>query len=244
MSIKPRKWLLFDADTKILRETQPLNTKWMRQRYFYVEKCKDASTIGIVVGTLTAKGYLDVVKHIQQLAKNRGVRSYLISVGKVNPAKLANFAEIDCFVLVGCPENNTYSSKDFYKPLVSVFEVEMALNPAWHLQFPDTYSTEFKDVLPDGKLFRDMTGIEVIENDISLVTGRVRNYQKSDVMGSVQSTEILERSRNEVSVGSSGEQFRERSWQGLDPALGQHKPSSIEKGRSGIAIKYSENVIE
>ena len=38
-------------------------------------------------------------------------KSYTISVGKLNPAKLANFMEIECFVLVACPENSVIDAK-------------------------------------------------------------------------------------------------------------------------------------
>ena len=38
-------------------------------------------------------------------------KSYTITVGKLNPAKLGNFLEIECFVLVACPENSLVESK-------------------------------------------------------------------------------------------------------------------------------------
>lgn len=34
-----------------------------------------------------------------------------MAVGKLNPAKLANFMEVECFVLVACPENTLIDSK-------------------------------------------------------------------------------------------------------------------------------------
>lgn len=40
-----------------------------------------------------------------------GKKSYTISVGRLNPAKLANFAEVECFVLVGCAEGGVVDSK-------------------------------------------------------------------------------------------------------------------------------------
>ena len=36
---------------------------------------------------------------------------YTIAVGKLNPAKMANFMEIDIFVLVACPENSLMDSQ-------------------------------------------------------------------------------------------------------------------------------------
>lgn len=42
---------------------------------------------------------------------NAHKKSYTISVGKLNPAKLANFLEIECFILVACPENSVVEAK-------------------------------------------------------------------------------------------------------------------------------------
>jgi diphthamide biosynthesis protein 2 len=47
-------------------------------------------------------------------------------VGKVNVAKLANFMEIDVFVLVACPENSLLDSKEFFKPIVTPHEMQCA----------------------------------------------------------------------------------------------------------------------
>ena len=209
----------------------------MRRRYFYVEKCKDAQSIGIVVGTLAAKGYLELVKHIQSLARTHGKRTYLLSVGKVNPAKLANFQEIDCFVLIACPENNLYTSRDFYKPLLSVFDVEMALNPAWHTELPAIYCTDFRELLPEGKLYRDFVGKQIIESDVSLVTGKIRRPM-NDVEDTSNNAGTLQETKNHQLMISNS-QFHNRSWTGLDPALGQNEPVKVKDGRSGLAIRYS-----
>lgn len=246
-TLKAKCWYIYDEKEGKIEEVAPFKTNWMRKRYFYIEKCKDAQSIGIVVGTLTTKGYLDVVKHIQNLTKKHGIRSYMISVGKINPAKLANFSEIDCFVLVGCPENTIYNSRDFYKPLITVFELEMALNPAWHLEMPESYCSDFKEMLPNGKLFRDSEGMEVVENDVSLVSGRIRN-KLNDFDEHIQtnggSKDVAIRGNHDVSIISSSDAFNARSWQGLDPALGQDQPAVIEQGRSGLAITYSENMTD
>lgn len=213
----------------------------MKRRYYYIEKCKDAQSLGIVVATLTAKGYLDVVQHIQKLAKIRGVRTYLISVGKVNPAKLANFLDIDCFVLIGCPENKLITSRDFYKPLVSTFEVEVAFNPAWRQQVPDRYFVEFKEVLPNGKLYREFGDVGVEESDVSLVSGKVRLTNLTDSTNEVDDENaLMERTNLELMHMDSHSTFQNRSWTGLEPALGKSSPAKVVEGRSGIAMKYDE----
>jgi diphthamide biosynthesis protein 2 len=243
MSIKCKRWILFDIADNSMREIQGMDTKFIMRRSHYVEKCKDAQTLGIVVGTLTTKGYLDIIKHIQELATKRNVKTYIFSVGKVNPAKLANFSDVDCFVLVGCSENNLYNSRDFYKPLISVFEAEMALNPAWNHQVPDTYSTDFREVLPEGKLYRSSHGVQAMDTDISLVTGKVRGYRSEEGAsfdgnfdGAVQ-----ERGKNQIAELSSIGKLNERTFRGLDPALGKDEPAKIEPGRKGIPIKYDED---
>lgn len=215
----------------------------MKRRYFYIEKCKDAQSIGIVVATLTAKGYLDVVTHIQKLAKIRGVRTYVISVGKVNPAKLANFLDIDCFVLIGCPENKLITSREFYKPLLSTFEVEVALNPVWRHQMPDRYFVEFKEVLPNGKLFREFNELTVGESDVSLVTGKIRFAKLNETakIDDDSQNALLKRDNLQLIQMDSQSSFQNRSWTGLDPALGKSSPVKIVQGRSGIAMKYDDD---
>lgn len=242
-STPAKSWLSYDPERNILKEvSSPLATNWMRRRNFFIEKCKDAQSLGIVIGTLSAKGYLDIVTHIQTLARSRGIRTYFLSVGKVNPAKLGNFLEIDCFVFVGCPENNIYTSRDFHKPLLSVFEVELSLNPAWHEQFPDFYCLNLKEILPSGKYHRDGADAKTDEFDVSLVTGRVRSLRTADAKEANENGGLqLEKKCNQLMESSSSSTFQDRTWTGLDQSLGKEEPVKITKGRSGIPIKYSEN---
>lgn len=81
------------------------------RRYAAVEKAKDADVIGIVVGTLGVSSYLPLISQLRKLIAARHKKAYTLAVGKLNPAKLANFLEIECFVLVACPENSLIDSK-------------------------------------------------------------------------------------------------------------------------------------
>jgi Putative diphthamide synthesis protein len=60
---------------------------------------------------LELASYLPLITHIRELVSRKRKKSYTISVGKLNPAKLANFMEIECFVLVACPENSIVEAK-------------------------------------------------------------------------------------------------------------------------------------
>lgn len=55
--------------------------------------------------------YLPLISRIRKLLARAQKKSYTISVGKLNPSKLANFLEIECFVLIACPENSLIDSR-------------------------------------------------------------------------------------------------------------------------------------
>lgn len=127
------------------RETLNVNRALMRRLYL-VERARDARVVGILVGTLGVAGYLDVLQHLRQLVRRAGKRSYTLCVGKPNPAKLANFLEVDIFVLVACAQNSLLDSSDYYRPIVTPYELELACNPA--REWTGNYLTDFRDLLP------------------------------------------------------------------------------------------------
>ncbi|EDV93315.1 2-(3-amino-3-carboxypropyl)histidine synthase subunit 2 [Drosophila grimshawi] len=236
------QWHILDGATATLSAKNPLTAQYIRRRYYYIEKCKDAQTLGLIVATLSAVGYLDVVTRLQTMAKSRGVKTQLISVGRINPAKLANFLEIDCFVLIGCPFNNMYNSKEYYKPIVSVFEAEMALNPAWHMKYPEAYVTDFKQLLPEGRSFLSFDADAVQVQDVSLVSGRMRGATGSgDDAVETASNTVATQAKMALMTTDTGLTFEDRTWQGLDPMLGQTEPAKLQQGLSGIPIKYSHD---
>jgi len=70
---------------------------------------------------LGSASYLPLISRIRKLLAQAQKKSYTISVGKLNPSKLANFLEIECFVLVACPENSLIDSKVCrYRPLPQI----------------------------------------------------------------------------------------------------------------------------
>ena len=92
--------------------------KLLMRRYAVVQRARDADIFGILVGTLGVASYLPLISHIRKMLSNGRKKSYTISVGKLNPAKLANFAEVECFVLVACPENSLIDAKVRFPPFV------------------------------------------------------------------------------------------------------------------------------
>lgn len=63
-------------------------------RYYLVQRAREAGVIGIVVGTLGVQRYGSVVRSLRKMVEDAGRKAYTLAVGKVNVAKLANFAEV------------------------------------------------------------------------------------------------------------------------------------------------------
>lgn len=68
-------------------------------------------TIRIVTMGGFVASYLNIIDHLKRIIRASGRKSYLFVMGKLNVAKMANFMEIDCYVLVSCPENSLIDSK-------------------------------------------------------------------------------------------------------------------------------------
>ncbi|KAI9831158.1 MAG: hypothetical protein M1819_005246 [Sarea resinae] len=101
----------------------------LSRRYGLLTSLTTAPILGILINTLSVKNYLHIVTHIQRLIAAAGKKSYTFVVGKVNAAKVANFSEIAGWVVVGCWESSLVESKDFWRPVVTPFELELALQP-------------------------------------------------------------------------------------------------------------------
>ncbi|KAG0010746.1 Diphthamide biosynthesis protein 2 [Entomortierella chlamydospora] len=137
-------------------ESAQVNRALMR-RYFLVQKAKDADVIGIAVGTLGVASYMTMIQHLKALIESKGKKAYTFVMGKLNVAKMANFMEIDCFVYVACPENSLIDSKEFYRPIVTPYELEIALSKS--REWTGEYVTDFQQLLPDD----DKIGVDKIK---------------------------------------------------------------------------------
>lgn len=100
----------------------------LRRRYGLVIQLATASIIGILVNTLSVRNYMDTIGALKAQIAAAGKKSYTIVVGKLNAAKLANFAEIDGWVVVGCWESGLVENQEeLWKPVITPFELRLAL---------------------------------------------------------------------------------------------------------------------
>ncbi|KAL6071145.1 Diphthamide biosynthesis protein 2 [Balamuthia mandrillaris] len=238
------EFLRFSPKTsKLDKETLQVN-RTLSKRYFLVEKTKDADIIGIVVGTLGVDKYLDIIEHLKLVIKDAGKKHYLLAVGKLNPAKLANFEHVDIFVLVACPENSLVDSKDFYKPIVTPFELEVALVKG--KKWTGDFVTDFRHVLP-GLAATDKEQEEEEEDSegedsprFSLIDGKLK-ASKAQEAEATQGKELANVSteRGLVQVKSAAYHLSTREWKGLEQKLGETPVALAVEGRSGLPKGYT-----
>jgi diphthamide biosynthesis protein 2 len=119
----------------------------LRRRYALVTSLTTVSTWGILINTLSVKNYLGIVEHVKTQISDDGKKSYLFVMGKLNAAKVANFSEIGGWVVIGCWESSLIDSKDFYKPVITPFELELALQSDSERLWTGQWSGDFQAVL-------------------------------------------------------------------------------------------------
>jgi diphthamide biosynthesis protein 2 len=124
MHIYPTQHINGSGTTKSLLASTSLI---LRRRYALITSLTTVSIWGVLINTLSVKNYLHMVDHVRHKIAAAGKKSYLFVVGKLNAAKVANFSEIGGWVVIGCWESSLVDSKDFYKPVITPFELELAL---------------------------------------------------------------------------------------------------------------------
>lgn len=121
----------------------------LRRRYAILTSVSSASVIGILINTLSVKNYLSVVEHVKRQINAAGKRSYTFVVGKINAAKIANFSEIDGWVVIGCWESSLIDNKDFWKPVLTPFELDLALQKDEDRIWTGKWISDFQSLLDE-----------------------------------------------------------------------------------------------
>ncbi|KAG9242740.1 putative diphthamide synthesis protein-domain-containing protein [Calycina marina] len=99
----------------------------LRRRYALLTSLSTNPIFGILINTLSVRNYLETVTTVKEMIEKAGKKSYTFVVGKVNAAKIANFSEIGGWVVIGCWESSLIESTEFYRPIVTPFELQLTL---------------------------------------------------------------------------------------------------------------------
>eukprot|EP00953_Heterococcus_sp_UTEX-ZZ885_P017891 10010-Heterococcus_DN1.PRE.4 len=131
-----------DSAPRLRTESAGGNRDLMR-RFHQIQRVKEAGVIGIVAGGVGVRGGREMLSQLRTAAESCGRKVYTFAVGRVNVAKLSNFAEVEAFCLVACAESSLLDARDFHVPIVTPLELQIALGLR---EWTGFYSTELADL--------------------------------------------------------------------------------------------------
>ncbi|DBA75064.1 TPA: hypothetical protein ACH3X1_010397 [Trebouxia sp. C0004] len=253
-------WVMYNPEQNSWQEGLPIAiSKTLKRRYFLVEKAKNANVIGILVGTLGVSGYKDAIDSIRALAKKAGKKTYTMLMGKPNPAKLANFPEVEIFVMVADPQGMILDSKEYYAPIITPYEAYMAFcgDLAWN----GDYSLDFSSlqVRADGSQEHVRATSGELANQqprFSLLDGAYHaNTYSEDLDNGLEdddgqtSTALAKRAHHALQLTGNNHQVtsaseylqKRRTYRGLEaPIVGAESKPVVKavQGQTGRAAQY------
>ncbi|XP_077701450.1 2-(3-amino-3-carboxypropyl)histidine synthase subunit 2 isoform X2 [Canis aureus] len=216
------------------------------RRHYLVERARDARVVGLLAGTLGVAQHREALTHLRNLTRAAGKRSYVLALGRPTPPKLANFPEVDVFVLLACPLGALAPQPPggFFRPILAPCELEAACNPAWPPSGLAPYLTHYADLLPGSPFHVPLPppDSELWDTpDVSLITGELRPPPAWKPSNDPGCLDLNLRPQLELAESSPAALFlSSRSWRGLEPRLGQTTVTGAVSGRRGIAIAYED----
>jgi diphthamide biosynthesis protein 2 len=254
---------VIDSQGADLREL-PVGGKALTRHFLHSQRARIASSIALVAGTMSARGFLPLLSALRRLIRSQGKRCTTLMVGKLNPTKLANFDGVDVFVLVGAGDSSLLSSstqKTFAAPVLTVHELLLGLLPdeiPWEAKIITDVSelvSLLKRVAPE--CFEDVpseatqpprpTEEELLESDadapfFSPITGKLHEERDSELHTASSAeggTALVVAAERAITVhGSAAHVLSQKEWQGLDPSLPEGRTTAIDKGWDGVASSF------
>jgi len=263
-----RYWAWDPASNKLQTDLpSPTFQRTLNRRFYLIQKARHASVFGILVANFSDSKIRSVVATLRKLLADHGRDSYTFVVGKINPNKLANFAEVDCFVLVACPEHSLLQDeKEYHVPVLTPLEASMALGIAeWGSR---EYSLNFRDYLNLAKTKATSAPLDSRSNSqgdltddddapyFSLVTGKFElapsKVNQGAKVGSIRADSLAEPGRRQLTTyhSAASDFLKQREYRGLQ-VLQQQQPGEDDcaetkvqvatQGQHGIASSYGGN---
>jgi len=234
-------WIWRQTQEQLSTELSPRFQKKLNRRFYMVQKSKLASVYGVLVANLSERHTQSAVLEIQRMIKNHDRSSYIFAVGKINPAKLSNFGEIDCFVLVACPEHSLLENdRDFPTPIITPAELSMALGVTEWGQVE--YSLSIDNYLcHSGSPMAARGDDDDSEDDAPYFNPVSGQYESAIVKDDTIDLAALPGKGTLTTYNSAAADFlKQREYQGLQVEAGQTEVRVAVEGQKGIASNYSE----
>lgn len=228
----------------------------LKRRRFLIAKAKEARVVGIVAGTLGVAGYREMIANLRKMIANSGRKSYTVVAGKPNPQKLANFPEIEVFVIVSCELTALMDSRDYMQPIITPYEASIAFSSG--KMWMGEVKLDFASVPTTSSLASD-------EPEFSLIFGSLgSNAPRDDVSQTIESSfdaltggELARRAEDALTLRASGASavvasgaeylVSRRTYVGLEPGPKRDDetgeiadaPLLAARGLTGRAREYS-----
>lgn len=149
----------YDPYSKLLTSEAYDITTMKKVRWDAIEAARspNATTFGLILGTLGRQGSPSIWSRLRTLLTSRGKIVVPFLMAEINRVKLANVKEVDIWVQVACPrlsidwgatggggEDGSGSGGIVLKPILTPYELEVALGEAeWQSVYPmDFYSND------------------------------------------------------------------------------------------------------
>ena len=102
-----------------------------------IAKATRAKKFGLILGTLGRQGNPNVLERIEDVLQARGIPYVVVLLSEIFPGKLALFEDVDAWVQVACPRLSIDWGYAFPAPLLSSYELHVALGDAeWQAVYP------------------------------------------------------------------------------------------------------------
>ncbi|KAF2020867.1 diphthamide biosynthesis protein [Aaosphaeria arxii CBS 175.79] len=138
---------IYPTDTTDTTAIEARSAMTLRRRYALLTSLSTAPVFGILINTLSVKNYMHMLSHVQRLIAAAGKKSYTFVVGKINAAKVANFSEVGGWVVIGCWESSLIESKEFWRPIITPFELALTLKGDEERVWKGEWTGDFQSVL-------------------------------------------------------------------------------------------------
>lgn len=262
-----QRWAYSPQNKSFTQDASSFCSRELKRRFFLIEKAKMSQIYGIVLGSTSMGDTMtSYISHIKNLIERNGKYCYIFIIGKLNVNKLANFGEIETFVLLSCPNQSLFLRRedDFHLPLITPLELEIALGER---EWGGFYTTDFTQLVSrsnnetENEIEHDNDNDKSNDDDVdddapffSMISGR---YEERKVLPSQQQERLLMKGDQQQEKGDNLLQnlpgkgqlteyhsasatlyLEKREYQGLTSQIGTTKVEKAVEGRKGIASDY------
>lgn len=165
LSSRLQSMFIYPTDTPQPKALEAQTSRLLRRRYAILTSLNTCPIFGILINTLSVKNYLPTIAAIQGQIAAAGKKSYTFVVGKVNAAKVANFSEIGGWVVIGCWESSLIESTEFFRPIITPFELSLALMSDEERVWTGEWNGDFSDIISNPIVPRTVAKGEEEENE-------------------------------------------------------------------------------